>query len=129
LIAFAAGTMLGNAFFHIFPESFEELEPLKVSLLVMGGFAAFFLIEKLLHWRHTHMDGSGEHEESFGYLNLIGDGAHNLIDGILIGASYVISIPLGIASTIAVVSHEIPQEIGDLAVLIHAGFSNAKALV
>ncbi len=126
LIAFAAGTMLGNAFFHILPESVVELDPLTFSVLLMSGFSAFFVIEKVLHWRHCHHPG---HQHPFGYLNLIGDGAHNFIDGLFIGASYVVSPALGVASTIAVIAHEIPQEIGDFAVLIHAGFSRGKALL
>lgn len=125
LIAFAAGTMLGNAFFHILPESIEELAPLTVSFLVLVGFASFFVLERILHWRHCH---DTSHHHSFGYLNLIGDGVHNFLDGILIGASYLVSPALGISSTIAVIAHEIPQEIGDFAVLLHAGFSRAKAL-
>ncbi len=132
LIAFAAGAMLGNAFFHIIPHSIEEgIDPLRVGLLLMVGFALFFVIEKAIHWHHCHdttCEGKG-HKRGFGYLNLIGDGVHNFLDGILIAIGYIVSVPVGIATTIAVVAHEIPQEIGDFGVLIYAGFSRKKALM
>lgn len=126
LVAFAAGTMLGNVFFHILPEAVHEQEPVIVGVLIMVGFSAFFIIERFLHWHHHHEPG---HVHPFGYLNLIGDGVHNLLDGVLIGASYVISPVAGAASTVAIIAHEIPQEIGDFGILLHAGFSRTKALV
>jgi zinc and cadmium transporter len=130
LVSFAIGAMLGSAFFHIIPESFEENaeDPMLVSILVISGFMAFFVVEKFLHWRHCH-----EHEHDckvhpVAYLNLIGDGVHNLIDGAVIATSFLTSIEIGIASTIAIFLHEIPQEIGDFAVLLKSGLNYKKAI-
>jgi len=132
LIAFAAGAMLGNAFFHIMPEALESMEPLMFSILLMTGFALFFVLEKGLYWHHCHKTGKHEehgHKKNFGILNLIGDGVHNLLDGVLIAVGYIVSIPVGIATTIAVITHEVPQEIGDFGILIYSGFSRKKALL
>ena len=129
LIAFAAGAMLGNAFFHIMPEALEKMPALTFSLIFLSGFIAFFIIEKITHWRHCHDGKCDEHSvKPFGYLNIIGDGVHNFIDGILIAISYLASFPIGFATTIAVISHEIPQEIGDFSVLVYSGFTKKKAL-
>lgn len=130
LIAFAAGTMLGNVFFHIMPETFEEINPLTGGFFLMAGFSVFFVLEKLIHWHHCHDIGERHgRKHVFGYLNMIGDGVHNFIDGILIAASYIVSIPVGIATTLAILSHEVPQEIGDFGVLVYSGFSKGKALM
>jgi len=129
LIAFAAGAMLGNAFFHILPESLEEITPLNFSIIFLTGFISFFVIEKITHWRHCHDGHCEEHStKTVGYLNLIGDGFHNFLDGVLIAVSYLASFEIGLATTIAVASHEIPQELGDFSVLIFSGFSRAKAI-
>jgi len=96
-----------------------------VSLLV--GILVLFIIEKFIHWRHCHSQ-SEDHVHPFVFTNLFGDGLHNFIDGLIIGASYLASVPIGIATTVAVILHEIPQEIGDFGVLIHGGFSKSKAL-
>ncbi|MEK6861534.1 MAG: ZIP family metal transporter, partial [Nanoarchaeota archaeon] len=92
------------------------------------GIILSFLIEKVIHWRHCHIPTSKEHPHPFAYINLIGDSVHNFIDGLIIAASYLASIPVGIATTIAVLLHEIPQEIGDFGVLLHGGFTKKKAL-
>ncbi|MEM2957789.1 MAG: ZIP family metal transporter [Candidatus Freyarchaeota archaeon] len=126
LIAFAAGALMGGAFFHILPESVENLEPLTFSILLVVGFASFFLLERIIYWRHCHEGVCDIHP--FTYLNLIGDGIHNLIDGVLIAASYMININLGAVVTLAVLAHEIPQEIGDFGVLVYGGFGRIKAL-
>ena len=97
-----------------------------VSLLV--GILVLFIIEKFIHWRHCHSQ-SEDHVHPFVFTNLFGDGLHNFIDGLIIAASYLVSIPVGVATTIAVVLHEIPQEIGDFGVLLHGGFSRGKALM
>jgi zinc and cadmium transporter len=94
----------------------------------MAGFLLFFLVEKYLHWHHHHDADSGIHIHPVGYINLVSDGIHNFIDGVLIGVSFLTSIPLGIATTLAVILHEIPQEIGDFGVLISAGFTRKRAL-
>ncbi len=125
LIAFASGALLGDAFIHLLPESVEA--GLKSSFIyVILGMLLFFVLEKFIHWRHCHKGKCDVHP--FAYLNLIGDGVHNFIDGLLIAASYLASFQIGIATTIAVIAHEIPQEIGDFGVLVYGGFTRAKAL-
>lgn len=129
LVSFAAGALLGDVFIHLIPELIEEnLFNLKTSFLILGGILLFFIIEKIVHWQHCHVPQNGGHEHPFVVTNLVGDGVHNFIDGLIIGASYIVNIPLGIATTIAVIFHEIPQEIGDFGVLLHGGFSKSKAL-
>lgn len=130
LVALAVGALLGDAFIHLIPESFELAEngPF-VSGLIIGGIVLFFLIEKLLHWHHHYAHGgSGDGTHPTGKLVILSDGLHNVLDGLIIGASYMVSVELGVASTIAIVLHEIPQEIGDFGVLIHSGYSRARAL-
>ena len=127
LIGLSAGTLMGGAFLHLLPEAVEGNPGLEVFILVLVGFITFFIIEKVLHWRHCH---KGECEvHTFTYMNLIGDSIHNFIDGLIIAASFITSIPLGITTTIAISTHEIPQEIGDFGVLIYGGFSKKKALL
>jgi zinc and cadmium transporter len=130
-VSFAAGAMLGDAFIHLIPESFERLANKKAtSIYVLAGFFMFFVLEKFLRWQHKHTGADDGHAlEPVGYLNLFADGVHNYLDGLLIGASYLINVPIGITTTIAVLLHEIPQEIGDLGVLIHVGFSKRRALL
>jgi zinc and cadmium transporter len=128
-ISLAVGALLGDAFIHLIPEAFEgELGGTKIGLLIMSGIFLFFILEKYLHWHHHNDDTDEHHIHPVGKLVLFSDGIHNFIDGVVIGASFMISIPVGIATTIAVVLHEIPQEIGDFAVLIHSGYSKMKAL-
>jgi len=127
LIGLSAGTLMGGAFLHLLPEATENNTGLDVFIFVLVGFITFFIIEKVLHWRHCH---KGECEvHTFTYMNLIGDSIHNFIDGLIMAASFIVSIPLGITTTIAISSHEIPQEIGDFGVLIYGGFSKKKALI
>lgn len=127
LVALSAGTMLGAAMFHLLPEAAEALDPTQLFGLVTISFVAFFLIEKVLHWRHCHDDHCEEH--SIGMMNLIGDSIHNLIDGLIIGASFAVSPQIGVVTTLAIMLHEIPQEIGDFGVLLHAGWPVKKALL
>ena len=131
LISFSAGALLGDAFIHLLPEIVEEhMFTTKISLYTLTGIAIFFVLEKFIHWQHCHLHlTEKDHIHPFAYTNLIGDGLHNFIDGIIIAASYIVSIPVGIATTIAVVLHEIPQEIGDFGVLLHAGFTKSKAIL
>ncbi|MEK6909187.1 MAG: ZIP family metal transporter [Nanoarchaeota archaeon] len=130
LVSFAAGALLGDVFLHLIPELIEENNfTLTTSLFTLGGILLFFIIEKIVHWQHCHIPQNGGHSHPFAITNLVGDGVHNFIDGLIIGASYLASIPVGIATTIAVIFHEIPQEIGDFGVLLHAGFSKKKALL
>jgi len=129
-ISLAIGALLGDAFIHIIPEAFKSrLGPSLAGLLVIVGIFLFFIIEKFIHWHHHGEDKEDNEIHPVGKLVLFTDGFHNMIDGIIIGASFLISIPIGIATTIAVVLHEIPQEIGDFAVLIHSGYSKKRALL
>lgn len=128
-ISLAIGALLGDAFIHLIPEAFEKISnPTIVSILVITGILIFFIIEKFLHWHHHGEDKEETHIHPVGKLILFTDSFHNLIDGIIIGVSFLISIPIGIATTFAVILHEIPQEVGDFAVLIHSGYSKRKAL-
>ncbi len=102
---------------------------LKTGIFLISGILVFFVLEKFIHWRHCHVPTSKEHPHPFAIMNLIGDCLHNLIDGLVIGGTYLASIPLGITTTLAVLFHEIPQEIGDFGVLIHGGFKKKKALL
>jgi len=137
LVALAIGALLGDAFIHLIPESIEGYLGENSMLVVIGGILLFFTLEKIFRWHHIHT--TAEHSghiidsklpaKTLGYMVLVSDGFHNLIDGIIIGASYLINIEAGIATTIAIILHEIPQEIGDFGVLLHAGFTKAKALL
>lgn len=128
-VSLAVGALLGDAFIHLIPESFEALtNSANVSLLVIAGIFFFFIVEKFLHWHHHSDDIEKNHVHPVGKLILFSDGVHNFIDGIVIGASFFISIPVGIATTLAVILHEIPQEVGDFAVLLHAGYTRKRAL-
>ena len=132
LVSFAAGALLGDAFIHLIPEMAREtgFTP-AASLALLGGIVLFFVFEKIIHWRHNHIPlhlHHAKHIHPLAMLNLFGDGIHNFIDGIVIGASYLVSVPVGVSTTIAVILHEIPQEIGDFGVLLHSGLSKGKAL-
>jgi zinc and cadmium transporter len=128
-ISLAIGALLGDAFIHLIPEAFEKISnPATVSILIITGILIFFVMEKFLHWHHHGEDKEETHIHPVGKLILFTDGFHNLIDGIIIGTSFLVSIPLGLATTFAVILHEIPQEVGDFAVLIHSGYSKKRAL-
>jgi zinc and cadmium transporter len=129
LVSFSAGSLFGDAFIHLVPEAIEgNLSGTSVSVLIIFGILVSFAVERFLQWRHCHIPTSSEHPHSFAYMNLFGDAAHNLIDGLIIGGSYIVSIEIGVATTLAVIFHEIPQEIGDFCVLIYGGFNRRKAL-
>ena len=126
LVSLAVGAMFGDAFIHLLPQSFEQPQSATTtSLYVLGGILLFFLLEKFLLWRHEHQPG---HVHPVGYMNLAADGLHNLFDGVLIGTSYLVNLKVGLATTLAVLLHEIPQEIGDFGILLHAGFSRQAAV-
>ena len=129
-ISLATGALLGDAFIHLIPESLENSpDPAFTSTLIIIGIIAFFILEKFFHWHHHGEDANEPHQVyPIGKLILFSDGIHNITDGIVIGASYLISFPVGVATTLAVILHEIPQEIGDFAVLVHAGYPVKKAL-
>ncbi|MGH2695120.1 MAG: ZIP family metal transporter, partial [Actinomycetota bacterium] len=122
MISFAAGALLGDAFIHLLPEIAESERGLDLtaSLSLLGGVVVFFVLEKLLHWHHAHIP----HEEVLHPLavnNLIGDSLHNFVDGAIVAASFAASTQLGVATSIAVALHEIPQELGDFGILVHSG--------
>ena len=128
-VSLAVGAMFGDVFIHLLPEAFASSEtPLRASGFCLGGILVFFLLEKFLLWRHEHVPHYCTCIHPVGYVSLVADGLHNFIDGLLIGTSYLVSLPVGLGTTIAVLLHEIPQEIGDFGVLIHAGFGRAQAL-
>ena len=138
LVAFAAGALIGVAFFDIIPEALQASKA--APIYIVSGILIFFSVERFIGWHHAHhehdIDPTHHHKEDhdkyhhkpFIYTNLIADGIHNFLDGTLIAASFIANIPLGIATTIAVTLHEIPQEIGDFAILIHGGLSVRWAL-
>jgi zinc and cadmium transporter len=137
-VSFAVGALLGNAFIHLIPETFEgELQgeaSLGPSLLILGGMMVFFVVEKLLRHQHgvlhEHYHGHREHRRpELAAINILGDAIHNFIDGAVIGASYLVSPALGLSTTIAVLLHEIPQEFADFGILIHSGLSVRKAVL
>jgi len=127
LVSLSAGALMGGAFLHLLPEASHEIEVNKLYIIVLIAFIFFFFMEKLLHWRHCHKENCPIH--TFGYMNLVGDSLHNFIDGLVIAGAFIIDFKLGIATTLAIALHEIPQEIGDFGVLIHAGFRKKKALI
>lgn len=128
-ISLAVGALLGNAFINLIPEAFENSpNSLLVSLLIITGIFFSFIVEKFIHWHHHGEDKDKLNTHPVGKLILFNDGFHNFLDGIAIGISFLVSIPIGIATSLAVILHEIPQEIGDFAVLIHSGYDKKRAL-
>ncbi len=138
LLSFSAGSILGAAYLDLLPETVElfGIEELQIAVLsITLGFLGFFFLERFLYWYHGHVHGYESQVEEkitikkFVYLNLVGDGIHNLIDGMVIAASFLISISVGITTTVAVIFHELPQEIGDFGVLVYGGFTRYRALL
>ncbi len=138
LVSFSVGALFGDAFIHLIPQAFESgISSSKISAFILLGILIFFALEKFIHWRHSH----GEEDETcevhkkksqikpIGYVILLSDAAHHFLDGMIIAASYLVSVEVGIATTIAVVLHEIPQEIGRFGLLVHSGFTRAKSLL
>lgn len=125
-VALSAGALMGGAFLHLIPEAIEQFSINEIFVQVLVGFSLFFLIEKILHWQHCHKGKCDVH--TFAYMNLFGDGVHNFIDGLIIAASFVTNVHLGLVTTLAVMLHEIPQEIGDFGVLVYGGFKKITAL-
>lgn len=132
LAAFAAGTLLGSAFFDLLPEAAHGGEELgtDIFLWTLMGIVLFFSVERFIHWFHHH-EGHHEHEketQSTLPLIIIGDTIHNFVDGVVIAATFLVDIPLGMITTLAVASHEIPQEIGDFGLMLHKGMSRMKII-
>ena len=128
LVSYAVGTLLGVALLVLLPEALENLPPRAVLGSLLAGIMLFFLLEKLVLWRHCHTHDCEAHGMAAPMV-IIGDAFHNFLDGVIIGTAVLTSVPLGISTALAVATHEIPQEIGDMAILLHAGYSRRKALV
>jgi zinc and cadmium transporter len=139
-VSFAIGALLGAAFLEVIPHAFENGAPHTVAGAILGGILVFFVLEKLLLWRHSHEGHGGELEAApaghrhddhgrSGTLIVVGDTIHNFLDGILIAAAFLQSTQLGIVTAIAIVAHEIPQEVGDFLILLHSGYSKTKAFL
>lgn len=134
IVSFSTGSMLGTVFLHMVPAMAEQQEELSRGLaILLGGVVFSFAVEKVIHWRHCHVLPrealEHEHYHPAGLLSFVGDGIHNFVDGAVIAASFLVSVPLGFSATLAVIFHEIPQEIGDFAVLVHSGFTRRRALL
>lgn len=128
LISYATGTLLGAAFLGMIPAGLSQAPAKPVLAAVLVGIVAFFVLEKLVIWRHCHKADCEVHSYA-APLILIGDAFHNFVDGVVIAAAFLTSIPLGIATALAVIAHEIPQEVGDFAILLDSGYSRTKALL
>lgn len=128
LVSFAAGSLIGGAFFHILPEHLEDSDNMLRSFVyVTSGFCLFFVLERILRWHHCHKGECDTHAH-LGWLNLLGDGVHNFIDGMVIFAAFSVGPALGWPVLLSIIFHEIPQELGDFGVLVYSGFSRFKAL-
>jgi zinc and cadmium transporter len=128
LISYAVGTLLGVALLGLLPEALVSLAPRRVMPTLLCGILAFFLLEKLVLWRHCHDSHECEvHTSSAASLVIVGDAFHTFVDGAVIAAAVVMSVPLGITTALAVATHEIPQEVGDVAILLRAGYSRMRA--
>lgn len=130
LVSFAVGGLFGDALIHLIPESFAVISPAPIaSFCILGGILIFFILEKFLRWQHCHIPASSDHVHPVVALNIVGDGFHNMIDGMLIAASFLASVPIGITTTVAVILHEIPQEIGHFGILVHGGSGSTSLVV
>ena len=139
LVSFATGALLGAAFLGLLPHALASVNSTDTHVIPMAvllGLLGFFLLEKLVLWRHCHADHCEVHapddhsrDHSTGAMILLGDGLHNFLDGILIAAAFLTDIHLGVVTSLAVAAHEIPQEVGDFAVLLHSGFSRNRAFL
>jgi zinc and cadmium transporter len=127
LVAFSAGALLSGGMLHLLAESIEMIGADSSFIICLFGFSLFFIIERFLHWHHCHEGECDVH--SFTYMILLGDGVHNFIDGLVIAASFFVSVPFGVLTTILIIGHEIPQELGDFGALVHGGFEKKKALL
>lgn len=128
LVSFAAGTLFGDVFLHLLPETAEEFGfDSTTGLAVLAGVVLAFVVEKYIAWHHHHHPEEAR-AEPLSYMILFGDAVHNAIDGVIIAASYLVSIPLGVATTVAIAFHEIPQELGDFGILVYGGLSRRRAV-
>ncbi len=130
MVSFSVGALFGDVFIHLMPEAFKNGVNARIGIFIIAGIVFSFIVEKFIHWRHCHLPESNHHHHKpFVSMNIMGDAVHNFIDGLVIAGSYFVSIPVGIATTIAVFVHEIPHELGNYGVLIHGGMTRFKALL
>lgn len=128
LISYAIGTLLGAALLGMIPHALHDLSARRVMATVLLGLVGFYILESLVLWRHCHEHDCPIHGAG-GILILIGDAFHNFVDGLVIASAFLVSVPMGVAASLAVIAHEIPQEAGDFAILMHSGYSRRKALL
>lgn len=129
LVSLSAGVLLGGAFLHLLPEAIETLgSKQEVFLIFLAGFSLFFVLEQFIAWHHCHLTPSKHHVHPMAYSNLLGDGVHNFVDGLVIAGGFLAGLPTGMATAFAVALHEIPQELGDFGVLVYGGFKPTKGL-
>jgi len=129
LVAFSAGSLLGGAFFHLIPAAVDELgNTTALYAWITAGFVSFFCLEQFLHWHHCH-EARHDHVQPFTYMILVADGVHNLVGGMAVGASFLVDVHLGITAWLMAAAHEVPQEVGDFAVMVHGGWSRTRALL
>jgi len=133
LLSASVGVLMSTVFMDFLPEIFEHGYTLNTALIILFGFMIMFVLEKFVHWHHTNgcanKDAGHAHAYNLAPVNLIGDGIHNFIDGLVIAGSYAVNISLGIAATISIIFHEVPQELADFGVLLYSGMTRKKALV
>lgn len=129
LVTFATGALLGSAFLGLIPESLELLAPDKILKTMLGGILFFFFLEKLIRIHHCHNIDCHSHDKSIGKMVFVGDALHNFIDGVMIAGGFLVSVPVGIMVALAIIVHEIPQEIGDFGIFLHSGYSKQKAIL
>jgi zinc and cadmium transporter len=141
LVSFAIGTLLGAAFLEVIPHAFDQGDAHEAAIAILGGIFGFFVLEKLMLWRHCHTEDCEAHDPHeagtsaaahdhgrSGSLIIVGDTIHNFVDGLLIAAAFLQGTELGIVAAVAIIAHEIPQEVGDFLILLHSGYSRARAL-
>ncbi len=127
LVSFSIGGLIGTAFLHLIPEAIETSSINSTFLFVCGGIVLFLFIERVLHWRHCHEEHCAVH--SFAYTNLIGESVHNFLDGVIIAGAFLLDFKIGLATTMAIIIHEIPHELGNFGILMYAGMTKTKALL
>jgi len=129
LLSYAVGTLMGAAFLGLLPQALEKAPPSRVLGVTLSGMVSFFALEKVILWHHCHKQECAGRAGAVGPLILFGDALHNLGDGVVIAAAFLSAVPLGIAASLAIIAHEVPQEVGDFAILLDAGYSRRRALV
>jgi len=139
LISYAVGTLLGAVFLELLPQAFERADSLEgMAVTILAGILLFFVLEKLVLWRHCHVEQCEAHDPPLaphhdhgrsGMMIMIGDTIHNFVDGVLIAAAFLADHQLGIVTAIAIIAHEIPQEVGDFVILLHSGYSKGRAFI